>query len=121
MKEPSKHNYCSSTYGKFVNSRNNGGLISRSESSFKIILEAEKEVLYLTYYLTSLNIPNLNKKVLYKCYKKLSLAPNIFRKLDCNCSLLERPHTIILITLLINRYISIRLKSFNHVKLTLNQ
>lgn len=37
------HNYCSSTYGKFVNLRQSDGLISGSESSFKIIIEAEKK------------------------------------------------------------------------------
>lgn len=106
------HNYFSPTYGKFVNLRQNGGLILGSESSFKIIMEAEKILLNLTNNLTNLNIPNLNKKIMYQCTNNLSLDHNIFSELDCNSSILERPHKMILISLLINRYLSVRLKSF---------
>jgi len=42
------HDYCSPTYGKFVNLRQNGGLILGSGSSFKIIMEAEIIILNLT-------------------------------------------------------------------------
>lgn len=66
----------------------------------------------LTNNLTTLNIPDLNKKIMYQCSNKLSLDYNIFSKLDCNSSILERPHKMILISLLINRYLSVRLKSF---------
>jgi len=61
FKETSDHNYHnSSTYGKFVNLRQNGGLILGFESSFKIIMEAEKILLNLTNNLTNLNVPDLN-------------------------------------------------------------
>lgn len=106
------HNYCSPTYGKFVNLRQNGGLILGSKSSFKIIMEAEKIILNLTNNLTNLNIPNLNKTIMYQCSNNLSLDRNIFIELDCNSSILEQPHKMILISLLINRYLSVRLKSF---------
>lgn len=49
---------------------------------------------------------------MYQCINKLTLDYNIFSKLDCNDSILERPHKMILISLLINRYLSVRLKSF---------
>lgn len=112
--EKSDHNYhCSSTYAKFVNLRQNGGLISGSESAFKIIIEAEKVLLSLTNNLTHLNVPNLNKKIIYQCSNKLTTDHNIFSKLDCNSTILERPHKMVLITVLINRYLSIRLKSFS--------
>lgn len=61
FKEISDHNYCSSTYSKFVNLRQNGGLILGSESSFKIIIEAEKILINLTNNLTILKVPNLNR------------------------------------------------------------
>lgn len=112
FKQTSDHNYSSSTYSKFVNLRQSGGLILGFESSFKIIMEAEKILLNLTNNLTTLNIPNLNKKIMFQCSNKLSLNHYIFSKLDCNGSILERPHKMILISLLINRYLSVRLKSF---------
>lgn len=62
FKETSHHSYFSSTYGKFVNLRHNGGLIFGSESSFKIIMEAEKVLLYFTNNLTNINVPDLNEK-----------------------------------------------------------
>jgi len=50
---------------------------------------------------------------MYQCTNNLSLDNNIFSELDCNISLLEQPHKMILISLLINRYLSVRLKSFD--------
>lgn len=56
----SEKHHSSSTHGKFVNLRQNGSLILGSESSLKIIMEAEKILLNLT----NLNITNLNKKIM---------------------------------------------------------
>jgi len=67
LKQTSDHNYYSSNYAKFVNLRNNGRLVSGSESTFKIISETEKCLLILTDNLTDLNKSNLKKEKLYIC------------------------------------------------------
>lgn len=112
LKQTSDHNYYSSNYAKFVNLRNNGGLVSGSESTFKIIIETEKCLLTLTDNLTDLNKSNLKRKIIYLCSNKLSLDHTIFKEMDCNSSILERPHKMVLITVFINRYLNVRLKSF---------
>jgi hypothetical protein len=68
--------------------------------------------LTLTDNLTDINKSNLKRKIIYLCSNKLSLDHTIFNELDCNLSILERPHKMILITVLVNRYLNVRLKSF---------
>lgn len=66
----------------------------------------------LTDNLTDLNKSNLKRKIIHLCSNKWSLYHTIFNELDCNSSILERPHKMVLITVLINRYLNVRLKSF---------
>jgi hypothetical protein len=108
------HNYSHSySYTKFTDLKNKGGLISGSEDAYKIIVETEKLFLYHTNYLKKLNTINLNKIILRQIINKFVLDQYIFLDLCCeNISILERPHKIVLITLLTNKFLSIRLKSY---------
>jgi hypothetical protein len=62
--------------------------------------------------LTDINKSNLKRKIIHLCSNKLSLDCTIFNELDCNPSILERPHKMVLITVLVNRYLNVKLKSF---------
>lgn len=107
------HSYSHSSVSQFTNLKNKGGLISGSEDSFKIIVETEKLFLYYTHNLKKLNFPNLNIIILRQIINKFSLNQNIFQELNSeNISILKRPHKIALITLITNRFLSIRLKSY---------
>lgn len=109
----SDHNYSHSSVSQFLNLKNKGGLISGSEDAFKIIVETEKLFLYYTHNLKRLNFPNLNITILRQIINTFSLDHNIFQDLNCeNISILDRPHQIVLITLITNRFLSIRLKSY---------
>jgi hypothetical protein len=68
--------------------------------------------LTLTYNLTDINKSNLKRKIIYLCSNKLGLDHTIFNELDCNSSILKRPYKMVLITVLVNRYLNVRLKSF---------
>jgi len=69
-------------------------------------------LLILTNNLKTLNISKLDEKIIHYCNNKFSLDQTIFKELDCtNISILERPHKMILITLLTKKYLSVRLKS----------
>lgn len=112
LKKNTDHIYNSFSHSKFFNLKNNGGLISGSLSSFKIIMEVEKMLLILTNNLKSLNISKLDEKIIHYCNNKFSLDQTIFKELDCtNISILERPHKMIIISLLTKKYLSVRLKS----------
>ena len=55
---------------------------------------------------------SLNIIILHQIINKFSLDQTIFQELNCeNISILERPHKIVIITLLTNKFLSIRLKS----------
>lgn len=100
-----EHNYSSTEkQKKFTNLRNNGGLIFASKCAFKIINEAEKYFLFLTENLKHLNIQNLDLKIIYFCNKKFCLDKNVFANLSCKGSLLDMPHKMILISLLVKQY-----------------
>jgi len=113
-KKPNEHDYCKENYySKFVNLKNRGGLISASKSVFLIILNAEKLFLHLTDNLKSLHVPQLDVKIIKHAINTFSLDKNIFPDLNCNnVTLLERPHKLILITLITKKFLKIRLKSF---------
>jgi len=69
-------------------------------------------LLILTNNLKSLNISKLDEKIIHYCNNKFSLDQTIFKELDCtNISILERPHKMIIISLLTKNYLSVRLKS----------
>jgi len=113
IKPYSEHNYSSiDQHKKFVSLRNNGGLTSASLNVFKIISETEKYLLLLTDDLKKLNIQNLDLKIIFFCNKKFSLDQNIFKNLSCNVPLFDRPHKMLLISLLVKKYLSIRLHSY---------
>lgn len=85
-----------------------GVLILSSDSAFKVILAAEDYYLYLTDNLKHINVPNLEKKIIFYVNDNC-----IFSILSCdNVSLLDRPHKMSLITLLVKKYSSIRLYSY---------
>jgi len=99
------HNYSHSSVSQFLNLKNKRGLISRSEDAFKIIVETEKLFLYYTHNLKRLIFPNLNIIILCQIINKFSLDHNIFQDLNCeNISILDRPHKIVLITLITYRF-----------------
>lgn len=113
-KKQNDHVYCKSiSFSKFVNSKNRGGLVFASKSVFLIVQEAEKIFLFLTNNLKSLHVNNLNVKIIQHTIKKFSFDKTILAYLNCdNISLLERPHKLVLITLLTNKFLKLRLKSF---------
>jgi len=101
------------TYSRFVDFRNRGGLISGSGSAFKIIIEAEKMFIILTDNLKKLNVQNLDTLIIHHCIKKFSLDEAIFSYLNCeNITLTDKPHKIVLITVLTKQFLRLRLKSY---------
>jgi len=88
-----EHDYCKSlSFTKFVNFKNRGGLVFGSKSVFLIILEAEKMFLFLTDNFKSLQITNLEIKIIKHVIVTFSTDKNIFPNLNCeNISILERP------------------------------
>lgn len=114
FKDITDHDYCNvHSYTRFTILKNNGGLISGSESAYKIIQEAENYLLIFTSNLKNLNVHNLETRILYNCINKFSLNTSIFPSLNCsNVTILEKPHKIILITILVKKFLSIRLKSY---------
>jgi len=74
------------------------------------VYQTEIFLLILTNNLKILNIPNLDLKITSFVNKKFELDKNIFKYLECNnVFTLDRPHKMVLIALLINKYLSIRL------------
>jgi len=67
-----EHDYCKFvSFSKFVNLKNQGGLISASDSVFKIIQEADKMFLFLTDNFKSLHnnyVVDGNKSPMCKMY-----------------------------------------------------
>lgn len=114
FKDVTDHDYCNvQLYTQFTEFKNNGGLISGSESAYKIIREAENYLIIFTSNLKTLNVQNLETKILYNCINKFSLNTSIFPSLNCpNITILEKPHKITLITILVKKFLSIRLKSY---------
>lgn len=114
LSQNNEHDYCKSvSFSTFVNLKNQDGLISASDSVFKIIHEADKMFLFLTDNLTSLHITNLDIKIILHTVNMYSLDKKIFSDLNCdNVSLLERPHKLVLITLISKQFVNLRLKSF---------
>jgi len=79
IKASCDHSYNhSADYSKFIDFKNNG-LISPSESSFKIVYQAEKILSNLTNDLQKLNIPNLDIKIITLVNKQFALDKNIFQ------------------------------------------
>lgn len=57
---------------------------------------------------------NLDLKIINHCIRLFSLDSNIFPYLSCeNVSILERPHKLVLITIIAKKYLKIRLHSFS--------
>lgn len=101
------------THKQFVLLKNQGGLIKTCDSVFKIIKESEIIFLYLTNYLKNINIPNLDNTIISHVINKFALDSTIFNGLNCeNVEILDRPHKLILITLLVKKFISVRLHSY---------
>jgi len=86
----SDHSYAHKlTYSRFVDFKNRGGLISGSDSAFRVIIEAEKNVSYINKKF---------KKTKY-CIKKFSVDKTIFSYLNCeNITLTVKPHKIVFIS-----------------------
>jgi len=73
----------------------------------------EKMFLFYTDNLKDLNISNLEGKIILNCKNLLALNNNIFSDLVCeNISLLDRPHKMVLIQIIIKEYLSARLHTF---------
>jgi len=73
-------------------------------------------LLYLTDNFKKIHIKNIDNIIINYCTNKLTMDSSIFENLNCdNVSFLDRPHKLILITLLIKRYLSLRLNSFGKV------
>jgi len=110
----SDHSYAhKSTYSLFVDFKNRGGLISGSDSAFKVIIEAEKMFLILTNNLKKLNVQNLDILIIHHCIKKFSMDETIFLYLNCeNITLTDKPHKIVLITVLTKQFLTLRFKSY---------
>lgn len=109
-----EHNYhLPPIYSKLTSIKNQGGLIFSSDCSFKIILAVEHFFLLLTDNLKNINIPNLENKIIALVNNKFVLDRNIFKTLDCeNVCLSDRPHKMLLITLLVKKFLSVRLHSY---------
>lgn len=114
IKKVTEHNYSQThSHSKYLNFKNKGGLVWPSESSYKVIFEAEKILLILTENLKKLHVQNLDHKIILYVVNKFTTDSSIFSDLACeNVEILERPHKIVLISALTKRYLSVRLKSF---------
>lgn len=64
-----------------LTSKNRGGLILPSDNVFKVIVQAEKVLLFYTDNLKDLNISNLERKTISSCNNLLALNNNIFSDL----------------------------------------
>jgi len=79
----------------------------------KIIYQAETFLLIFTNNLQTLNVKNIGLKIINLCNKKFALDNTIFKLLQCdNVPLLDRSHNMILNSLLVKKYLTIRLRSF---------
>lgn len=97
---------------KFVYLKDRGTLITSSNCVFKIIREIEITLMHFTNYLTNINIQNLEKKVISHLKNRFALDVSIFKHLNCNVEILERPHKLVLLTLIVKKFLSVRLHSF---------
>lgn len=98
---------------QFVLLKNQGGLVITSICVFRIIKETEISFLYYTNHLSNINIKNLDKKIISHVINKFVLDHSIFKNLSCeNVEILERPHKLVLITLLVKKFLSVRLHSY---------
>lgn len=80
---------------------------------YRIIKEAEISFLYYTKYLSSINVQNLDKKIISHVVNKFALDNSIFKDLSCeNVEILEKPHKLVLITLLVRQFLSVRLHCY---------
>lgn len=67
----------------------------------------------LTDNLKNINIPNLENKIIALVNNTFVLDRNIFKTLNCeNVCLSDRPHKMLLITLLVKKFLSVRLHSY---------
>lgn len=110
------HDYVPNQYSSLVNLKNRGGLISCSDSVFKIVFECETLFYLYTENLKKIFVENLTQTIINQCTRKFSLDHNIFPSLNCeNVSILERPHKLLLITIIAKKFLKIRLNSFSKV------
>lgn len=114
-KSQNEHNYAhTATFSKFLDFCNNGGLISPSICVYKICMETEKQLDFITNGYTELSIKQLNVKVITRVKNKFALDSSIFPNLICdNTSVLDIPHKIRLLILISARYIKVRLHSYS--------
>lgn len=112
-KEHNNYYHLPPVYSKCISIKNQGGLIfSYYECSFKIIHAAEHFFLFLTDNLKSINLPNLENKIIAHVNNKFVFDHNIFKTLHReNVCLSDRPHKILLITLFVKKFLSVRLNS----------
>lgn len=98
---------------QFVLLKNQGGLVITSNCVYRIIKESEISFLYHTNHLSNINIKNLDKKIISHVINKFVLDHSIFKNLSCeNVEILERPHKLVLITLIVKKFLSVRLHSY---------
>ena len=89
-------------------------MVITSNCVYRIIKESEISFLYHTNSLSSINIKNLDKKIISHVVNKFVLDRSIFKDLSCeNVGILERPHKLVLITLLVKKFLSVRLHSYS--------
>lgn len=107
------HKHVGNPYSKLVHFKNRGGLISCSDSVFKIVSECELLFYVYTDNLKKIFVQNLASTIINQCMQKFSLDRNIFSLLNCeNISILERSHKLVLITIIAKKFLKICLNSF---------
>lgn len=109
------HNYSHfARYSRFLDFKDNGGLIRASESVYKVVLETEKQ-LSLHVRSKGLGAPNLDKVIVYKVKHLLGLVATIFPIADECASVTEvtdSPHKLQLISSISDLYLKLRLFSY---------
>lgn len=69
--------------------------------------------LILTNNLKKVNVQNLDILIIPHCIKKCSMDKTIFSYLNCkNITLTDKPHKIVLITVLTKQFLTLRFKSY---------
>lgn len=110
-----EHNYTNSeTFSKFLDFSNNGGLIRPSISVYKIYMETENQINFVTDGFTELSVEQLGLRVVSRVKNNLALDSSIFPNLECdNVSIIDMPHKISLIIAISDRFMKLRLRSYS--------
>lgn len=113
LQNNTEHNYAHYAHFSPFLDYNDNNLVRPSISVFKVILETEKYIRFISNNLSQFQVKQLDIKVITHVKNLLALDPCIFKNLNCeDIDLLEIPHKIKLITALAQRYLKIRLYSY---------